>query len=64
MMNRYEKYNSSIDEFARLECEGRALIVSPEDIYGMKMLKKDRDTIFKLYKEGYEDAEKIADFLG
>lgn len=47
-----------------LECEGRALIVSPEDIYGMKMLKKDRDTIFKLYKEGYEDAEKIADFLG
>jgi phospholipase, patatin family len=64
MLNRYEKYNSSIDEFAGLECEGRALIVSPEDIYGMKMLKKDRDTIFKLYKEGYEDAEKIADFLG
>jgi len=60
---RYIKYNKAVDILKKYEEEGKALIVAPTDITGMKTLTKDKTAIEKLYQYGYEDGRKIADFL-
>ena len=56
-------YNDQLKDAMELERQGRALIIAPNDISGMKTLTKDRDAIVALYHKGYQDAEAIADFI-
>ena len=56
-------YNVELDLCKYYERQGRALIVAPDDIGGIKTLSKDRDAEFRLYYKGYRDAEAIDGFL-
>ena len=46
-----------------LEAKGKVLIVAPEDTCGVTTLTRDPDLLTKLYNKGYEDGNKINDFL-
>ena len=56
-------YNDQLKDVTELERQGRALIVAPDDISGMKTLTKDKDAIVALYQKGYKDAEAISSFI-
>ena len=56
-------YNDQLRDVTELERQGRALIVAPDDISGMKTLTKDKDAIVALYQKGYRDAEAIGSFI-
>ena len=56
-------YNDQLRDVTELERQGRALIVAPDDISGMKTLTKDKDAIVALYQKGYRDAHAIGAFL-
>ena len=56
-------YNDQLKDVMELERQGRALIVAPDDISGMKTLTKDREAIVALYHKGFADAEAIRSFL-
>ncbi len=56
-------YNIRIDEILRLEEQGKVLILSPEECFGIKTATKDRIGLNKLYELGYKDAERIEKFL-
>lgn len=56
-------YNQQLDKAKEYEKEGKVLIVAPKDIGNMKTLTKDKGTIDKLYKDGYNDAKVIEDFV-
>ncbi|MCM1524171.1 MAG: patatin family protein [Ruminococcus sp.] len=60
---RAEHYNSSV-ELARSYAEqGKLLIISPEETYGIDTLHKDKTSLEKLYELGLRDGEKIKVFL-
>lgn len=48
-------YNYMIRCMKEYELEGKALVLSPEDIHGASTLVKDIDIINKLYENGYRD---------
>lgn len=56
-------YNRQIKEITELEKQGTALILYPENCFGIKTVTRDRDGLGKLYDLGYRDAEKIKAFL-
>ena len=56
-------YNRALELCKIYEKEGKVLIIAPEDIGKMKTLTRDLDTIRMMYREGYEDAGKIRDFM-
>ena len=56
-------YNDQLKDVTELERQGRALIVAPDDISGMKTLTKDKVAIVALYQKGYRDAEAIGNFI-
>lgn len=60
---RADLYNCQLDLAKRLEREGRALIVAPEDIGGIRTLTKDAAPVHRLYESARKDAEAIADFV-
>ena len=63
LTHRAELYNRQLDLAKRYEARGKVLILSPADISGMRTLKKDRAAMELMYREGYEDAARIADFI-
>lgn len=63
MRKRALTYNTELWLAKQYEKQGRVLIVAPDDIGGMKTLKRDRDAIDRLYHKGYEDAVIISDFM-
>ena len=54
--DRHVIFNYMIRCVKEYELEGRALILSPEDIPGAFSLAKDIDVVNKLYENGYRDA--------
>lgn len=61
--NRADKYNDSVDIAKDYEREGRALIISPDDISGLRTFTKDKEALLALYKEGYEKGGQVKEFL-
>ena len=43
--------------------QGKVLIVSPDDTCGVDTLKKDEQSLKRLYEKGYKDGQKIEEFL-
>ena len=61
---RAELYNRQLDMAQKLEAAGRLLIIAPDSIEGMGMLKKNKAGSLALYKKGWHDAGRIPEFLG
>ncbi len=55
----HQRYKSAIEEIEALEKEKRAFIFEPKDSFGMKTLTKNKDIIDRMYRQGYEDAERF-----
>ena len=64
LANRAGLYNLQLDLAKKYAADGKALIVAPDSIEGMKTLTKDRSAIEALYAKGMRDAFAIEDFLG
>ncbi len=63
LCKRAQRYNESValaQEYAR---QGKVLIIAPDDTCGVDTLKKDKESLQRLYKKGYSDGKKIADYL-
>ncbi len=43
--------------------QGKIIIISPDDTCGVDTLRKNRESLEKLYQKGYADGSKIGDFL-
>ncbi len=63
LCRRAERYNAGVALAREYAKEGRALILSPDDTCGVKTLKKNRNSLERLFVKGSRDAEKILDFL-
>ena len=59
---RFDTYNTQVNYLEKMEREGKALIIAPDDLCGMTTLSKDRSKMLKLYEKGYEDAKVILDY--
>ncbi len=63
LCKRAQRYNEGValaQEYAR---QGNVLIIAPDDTCGVDTLKKDKESLQRLYKKGYADGKKIADYL-
>lgn len=63
LANRANQYNKSIEIAKRLESDGKVLILSPKEVYGLDTLKRDKNAMKKLYEDGKKDAKKILKWL-
>lgn len=63
MSTLHEKCSELFGKITEWEKQGRVLVVEPESIHNMKTLTTDKNTVMKLYNQGYEDAEKIVEFI-
>ncbi|MGN1444593.1 MAG: patatin family protein, partial [Acutalibacteraceae bacterium] len=50
-----------LEEAESLEKEGKLVVIEPSDCFGMKTLTRDKITIYKMYRQGYEDARRLID---
>ncbi len=57
-LKRPDIYNESVTELKRLEKEGKALIIRPEKIHGVKRTESNPKVLLSLYDQGYEIGEK------
>ena len=62
LYSRFDKYNSQINYLEKMEREGKALIIAPDDLCGMTTLSKDQSKMRRLYEKGYEDAKALLKF--
>lgn len=60
---RHEKYNAEMHELRNMQKEGRALIVSPSELFGIDTIKRTHEGFVALHDEGYVDAQAIDEFL-
>ncbi|MBO4235601.1 MAG: patatin family protein [Firmicutes bacterium] len=63
MAIRGDVYNWNLDKAKDLEKEGKVLIVAPDSIGDMRMLKRRNEDMEVLYRKGYRDADAILKFL-
>ena len=56
-------YNQRIKEITELQKQGKVLIVSPEDCFGIKTATRNKEGLTKLYNLGFSDGRKIQQFL-
>lgn len=60
---RHKKYNEGVAYALKLQEEGRALVVAPDDISGLSTLTRDKKKLAQMYEKGVEDAGRVLDFL-
>lgn len=60
---RAEHYNNGVALARSYAQQGKLLILSPEDTFGVDTLHKDKASLNKLYESGIRDGEKIKEFL-
>lgn len=63
LRSRIDKYNETVARAKELEKEGKVLIVSPKDTFGIDTLARDDTNLHKLYLEGFMDGKKIKEFV-
>lgn len=63
LCQRAQRYNEGVSAAQNYARKGKALILSPDDTYGVSTLKKGRTSLQRLYDKGYADAEKVVEFL-
>lgn len=63
LRERARRYNEGVAAAKEYETQGRALIVAPDDICGLKTLSKDKDALERFYQKGLRDAQTIPAFI-
>jgi len=65
LLQRYQMYNDGVELALKYEKEGKMLILAPDEASceGIGTLTKDIARLNKLYEKGYEDAEKLVEFM-
>ena len=61
---RCERYNEGVAYAMKMQEEGRALVLAPDNIDGMTTLTRDKGKLETLYHKGVQDARRIFEFLG
>lgn len=56
---RAERYNKTVRQALKLEQAGRCCVLAPDNTEGMATLTKDRESLEKMYRKGWKDAEKL-----
>ena len=60
---RAEHYNNGVALAKTYAEQGKLLILSPKDTFGVDTLHKDKASLNRLYESGLRDGEKIKEFL-
>ncbi len=60
---RAKRYNEGVAKAQEYAKQGKVLIVSPNDTCGIDTLKKDKQSLHRLYEKGYKDGQKIMNYL-
>ena len=63
LCQRAQRYNESVALVQDYAKQGKAVIVAPDDTCGVDTLKKDKESLYRLYEKGYKDGKKITDYL-
>ena len=63
LCRRAQRYNESVALAKDYAKQGKAFIVAPDDTCGVDTLKKDKESLHRLYEKGYKDGKKITDYL-
>ena len=63
LRTRVERYNEGVALAKRYQAEGKALIIAPDDTCGVDTLTRDRASLMRFYRKGYQDAQAIPAFL-
>lgn len=63
LLERYTTYNTEVAVAKQYEAEGKVLILAPEELYGLSTLSKTYEGLERMYRAGYGQAGRIADFL-
>lgn len=61
MMNRYTKYNETLDHIEQLEKDGKAIVIRPSNKLKVGKFEKNSDKLYELFRNGYEDTKKSFD---
>lgn len=59
LLLRYDRYNRGVALARRMEKEGKAVIIAPDDCCGVDTLSRTKDGLGRLYQKGYYDAKRI-----
>lgn len=63
LLERHRIYNRQLALAHSYESDGKCLIISPDDVCGIKTLTNDTANLERLYEKGYADAAKIKAFV-
>ncbi len=63
VLTMHNSYNNGIKEIFELERQGKALIIYPEECFGIDTLTREKEGMEKLYQLGYNDGKKIEKHL-
>ena len=63
VLTSHNTYNNGIEEIFELEKQGKALVIYPEECFGVNTVTKDKEGMEKLYQLGYNDGKKIEEYL-
>lgn len=61
MMNRYKKYNETLEYIEELEESGKVMVIRSSKEIGVDRLERNPEKLNKLFQNGYEDAKNIYD---
>lgn len=56
---RAERYNKTVRQALKLEQAGRCCVLAPDSTEGMATLTKDKESLEKMYRKGWQDAGKL-----
>lgn len=63
LKTRYKLYNDKIDDLLKLQSQGKCLVIYPDDCCNVSTLTRNRKNLDMLYRKGYENAEKIINYI-
>ncbi len=63
LRQRAQRYNACVAKAQEYARQGKVLIIAPDDTCGIDTLKKDKESLERLYQKGYTDGRKISDFI-
>lgn len=63
LRQRAELYNKEVALAVQYRNMGKVLIVAPDDTCGVDTLTRDKEALKRFYYKGYQDAQKITEFL-
>lgn len=63
LRQRASRYNEEVALAQEYAKQGKALIVAPDDTYGVSTLSRDPADMQRLYEKGYSDGKKVKSFI-